>query len=505
MSITVLPKSVLEERNDDNNKDDDPDVQGHVFCHLKSDNNHNKEMVLKNAASYRPDWSKQRNLDFKINNAPTYCNDIMQYLFILICCQLFCRQQQATSRTTTYQYTFCLMVAVSVHFNTTITLTFTIAIQQWWKELCNTTVQYWREAFYTLIYCYLKKPSNGGVQPGKKLLTTTCGCYQSLHSIRSPAVMLQCCVLSHSSLNRVSFLPFTDYKSLDHVFDYGTPCITMFANWLSDVLLLHEAPTRLSPMLSLDLLPCSHNRLSDVIMYLPYDAPMKLSPMLALGLFPCSHDRLHQIKSYSSGAGRQASDRSGGNGKRTQSESSKQSGSAGSNTNSSTARGACYTVRTGLGGVSGGTGDSSGGDDEDDKDWRWYLERPWDVVWEENGDEDDNENCSADAASKDTPGENKGGKEPHVTAESTVYEFSLKCGDYLYMFGVTSEMKYKPLPGDKLENLCAAKRSVTTTECSYEVYELYTYHSSGNICLRLFSRKNYLLCYIFVGRSRLYP
>lgn len=551
MSITVLPKSVLEERNDDNNKDDDPDVQGQVFCHLKSDDR-NKEMILKNTASYGPDWSKRRNLGFKPNNT-TYCEDIMQYLFILICCQLFCSQQQAASAVTTYKYTVCLMVAVSAHFNKTITLTFTVAIQQWWVELCNAVLQYWQEAFYTLMCYYLKMLSNGGVQQRKKLWTTTSRCYQmqSRCSAPSPAVMLQHCALSYSDLSHLSCMPFTDDDSLDDLYEYAMLCVTLFGNQLSDVaLLLCDAPTRLSPMLTLSLLPCTYDRLhqiktrssagrqpkkklctitarcyrnlhstlspaamlqryvlsdsglshafcvsvtkydslgdvydyatlcvtmfgnhhSDVVTYSPYDAPVKMSPMLTLGLFPYSHDWLHQIKS-SSGVGKQASDRSGGNGKRSQNESSKQSGSAGSNTNSSTTGGASYTGGTGLGGVGGGNGDSNGGDDGDDKDRRWYLEKPRDAVWEESGDEDDdNENCSTDTASKGTSGEDQGDKVPPITDESMVYEFQLKCGDNLYMFGVTSQMKCKPLPEDKLEDLCIAEGSVTPTKCLYEVH-----------------------------------
>ena len=421
LSITVLSsyRSLVEGRNDQNNPPDpsDHDRQYNMLSNLMPDD-HNKE-VITNSTSSGSYWSKERYLDFKASNI-TCPEGIVQYL--LICYQLFCGLQQAFSGIATYKYTVSSMVAVI--------LTLDVSIQKW-KELCNmVVVRYWSdlEAFCTLVHdWYLEELLNG---EGKELWTITCKYYQSLCSTPVFPVVPQHCVLSHFDMSHAPCVLVANYNSL---YDYATQCVTMFGSQLSDVaLLLYRSPTRLLPVLSLDL-------------------------------FPCSHDCLHQIKSYSSGAGRQASDRSGGNGKRSQSESSKHSGSAGSNTNSSTTGGACYTGRTGLGGVSGGAGDSSGGDDEDDKDRRWYLEKPRDAIWEEDGEEDDNKDCSAknsptgspaDTAAKSTIGQKKlkSAKTSAKTAEPIFYEYTMKCGNGLYVFKVTSPMMDKPLSEDESDS-----------------------------------------------------
>ena len=460
----MLPKSLVEERNDNNNKDDTPDVQCHAFDCLKSDD-HNKK-VLKKSSSCGSDWSKECYLDFKANGTSS-CEDIMQYLLISICCQVFCCQvfccqQQAYSGTATYKYTVCLMVATSVYFNVAISLTFTVSIQHW-KELCDLVVQYWREAFYTLMCCYLRKLFNVGVQQRKKPWTVTHRHYQSLCSAPSPTVMPQCCVLTRSALNCATCLSIANDESLDSLYGYAILCVMIFGNFLSDVMLLL----------------C--------------DAPMKLSPMLALGLFPNTYNRMYHIKSCNE-VGRQAGDRNGGNGKRSQNESSKQSGSAGSNANSSTTGGTSYAGRTGLAsGVNGGAGDHSGGDDGDDKDWRWHLEKPWDAVWEENGDEDKNRDCStvenspADTAPKNTSGQYKIAKASNKMAKPILYEHRMKCEKGLYMFMVTSPMMNNPVSGDDLgdqstHDVLTVKDNTICIVHIYEVNILYAHCMHGNFC-----------------------
>ena len=409
LSVTVLHsyRSLVEERNDENNNDDPPDCDVHSRC-LTSDDR-NKE-VFRNSTSCGLDWSKKQCVDFKGSNNFCY-DDIIQCL--LICCQLVCCQQQACSGITTHKNTVSSMV--------TVFLMLTISIQQW-KELCSiVVVQYCREVLCALI-CNLEELLYGGIQQGKEL---TCRCYQSLCNAPTLSKVLQHYDIDDSDLSHASPLPVTNVSSLDDLYDYAVLYVVMFGDHLLDA------------------------------MFILCDVPVRLSPVLALGLFPHRYHQLYHFKSCND-VGRQASDKNGGNGKRSQSESSKPSGSAGSNADSSTTGSTGHTGRIGLtGGAGGNSSGSSGGDDDDDNN-SWSQDRkPWDLTWEENGDEDDNEDCSTpennpdDAAPKNTSEHKKTAKASSKMAKPIVYEYRVECGKDLYMQKYTSPMMNDPVLEDK--------------------------------------------------------
>ena len=355
---TVLSRnSAVEKRNDENNKDE-PYTIHHHYDYIPSDDC-NKE-VDDNTTSCGTDGSNKQSLGNKTSNT-SYYGHIMECLFIVVCCQFVRCKQQAASGLTVYKRTVCLTITVSVYFDITITLAFGITILQWMELI----VRYWQQLLNIMIE-YLKKPINNDIQQWKKL---THQCYQSLCTAPSFPVMLQHHDLSHSA---------TDL--LDKCCSVVSLQIVKFSNpLLNVVLLVHNAPTRLT----------SH-------MF-----------MISSGLFLCFHKQFQYIKSFIKGAGRRASDRSDSNGKRSQSESSKQSGSAGRSTSSSMTGGICYTGRTGS--TSGGSGSSSGGDDGDDDDWRnrdRFLSGI--LEWEEDDAKDENEvssdittTCNAPRESKD--------------------------------------------------------------------------------------------------------
>lgn len=406
--IVLCNKRLAEEINDENNRDEGSNIR-HFADHPVSDDG-NKE-ILNNESCCEHNWSKKHiagSLGFKINNA-SYCEDIAQYLFILVCCQFIRCQQPAYNGLTLYKYAVFLTVAVPFYTDITVSLTFTIMTGHW-KDLCNIMVRYWWESCCLLICHYLKKLFNDGIEQRKKLQTVTCRYYQSLCNTPLFPVMLR-----HCDLSRYPCLPITKFDSLDNLYNHVALWIVVFDNWLSDVvLLIRNPPTILTPIMF--IFAC---------------------------LFPWFNDQLYHIEGFT-GAGRQAGDRSGSNGTRSRNESSNQSGSAGSTTSSSRTGG---TWRSGLAGAIGGSGSSSGGDDEDNNHWRWDL-KPREPSWEEKDVEDINEDCSAN----NTTASNTS-RASHKLTEPICYEFSLKCGDWLYMHGVTSPMMDMPLKGDELKHL----------------------------------------------------
>ena len=338
---TVLSRSLaVEERNDANNKDD----------YVPSDDC-NKE-IDNNTTSCGINWLNKQCLGNETSNV-SYRRDIMGYLFIVVCCQFVRYKQQAASELTAYKHTICLTIALSVYFDMPITLEFGIAISI--RQCIELIVQYWQQLLNIMIQ-YLKELINDDIQQWKKL---THQCYQSLCIAPSFPVMLQHHDLGHSA---------TDL--LDKCYSVVSLQIVKFSNPLLNVaLLVRNASTRLTSNMF----------------------------MISSDSFACFCKRFQYIKIFIGEAGRQVGDKSDGNGKRSQSENSKQSGSAGRSTSSLTTGGIYYT-----GSISGGFGSSSGGDDEDNNGWRSWKQSPYAF---EEGDTGDENNVSSTTCN--TPRENK--------------------------------------------------------------------------------------------------
>ena len=435
MCFTVLQKTSTEERNDENNKDESPNVH-HFASHPASDD-YNKESH-KNTLSCEPDKFKKQNLP----NNTSYCEDVMHYLFYLICYLkqfVYYQQYQANDGMIVYKYTVCLTIA-TISFDLRVTL----ELYNRWKELCSIVIQCWLTLFDS-VQC-LEELSDDGIQQWKKLQQTMmCQYYPRLCSTPSFPVLLQ-----HCDLSRFFSLP-VDLNLLDNPCNHVALQILMFGDMLTDdVLLLRNA------------------------------ASTRLTSDLFVSIFLRCHKQLPHVKS-SGGMGRQASDRSDNNGRRSHNETSKQSGSAGSSTSSSTTGGGYNEgiKRTGSTGSSG-----RGDDDKDDDGWkrdrksRYVHDIPGAIQWEEEESNDDNETSSAAAATTyNSPGRSKKTKKPRKTATPIMYELALNSGnDLCMMFAVTSPMMNGPLSEDNPYGelthaavAAASGSSVISVKCYCEV------------------------------------
>ena len=445
-----LQKRLFEVRNEENNEDEAPNV--HRFASHPSSDDYNKES-LKNTSLDGPNKSKTQN---PANNT-SYCEDVMKSLFLLICYLkqfVHCQQQQASDGMVMYTYTACLTIAF-VNLDVLVTGELHNMIHRW-KELCNIVIQYWPNLLDTVQG--LEELPNDGIQQWKQIQQTMMS--HCLCSIPSFPVTLY-----HSYLSYFSSFP-VDLNLQNNPRNYVTLHIVMFANGLSDdVLLVCNTATKPIPSLFMSI----------------------------FGSFLCHHKLLQQVKSFS-GMGRQASDRSDNNGKRSRgtSETSKRSGSAGSSTSSSTTGGGYYGVRrTGSTGSCGNSG--RGDDDENDDGWkrdrtsRYIHDTPRAKQWEEEDSKDNNEASSPTTTPCSASGKIKTKKRSHKTAAPITYELALRTSNGLYMWAVTSPMMNNPLSGDDPygesphDAAAAASNYIITDRCC-EVNIAFTYVYIGHVC-----------------------